>query len=145
MFVWRRKKVQKLSVLIETRLFRHKVEIAMLKFCRLPISILALTIAGPVLASEPVVTPQSPATTTAPVKPAAAPQAATAPKAAMVDINSATASDLKGLPGVTDADAAKIVQGRPYKDPSDLVSKKIMSDAEFGKIKDRLVAGHPKS
>jgi DNA uptake protein ComE-like DNA-binding protein len=53
--------------------------------------------------------------------------------------------DLKALPGVSDADAAKIVQGRPYKDPQDLVSKKIMSDAEFAKIKDRLTIGHPKS
>jgi competence protein ComEA len=63
----------------------------------------------------------------------------------MVDINTATAGDLKGLPGVSDADAAKIVQGRPYKEPSDLVAKKVLSDAGFAKIKDRLVAGHPKS
>jgi competence protein ComEA len=119
----------------------------MLKFSRLPISILALTIAGPVLAAEPAatMTPQTPSAGTAAAKPAVATQATVAPKAAMLDINSASASDLKGLPGVTDADAAKIVQGRPYKDPGDLVSKKILSDAAFGKIKDRLVAGHPKS
>jgi DNA uptake protein ComE-like DNA-binding protein len=80
-----------------------------------------------------------------PAAPAVAHEAAVAPKAAMVDINTATAGDLKGLPGVSDAGAAKILQGRPYKDPSDLVSKKVMSAAEFAKIKDRVVAGHPKS
>ena len=119
----------------------------MLKFSGLPMSILALTIAGPVLAAEPAATTTMPpsATPAAPAHPAAAPQATVAPKAAMVDINSATASDLKGLPGVSDTDAAKIVQGRPYKDPADLVSKKIISDAEFAKLKDRIVAGHPKS
>jgi DNA uptake protein ComE-like DNA-binding protein len=63
----------------------------------------------------------------------------------MVDINSASAGDLKAMPGMSDADAAKVIQGRPYKDPTDLVTKKVLSDAEFGKIKDRLTAGHPKS
>ena len=119
----------------------------MLNFSRLPIGILALAIAGPVLASEPAATtPAHPsAMPAAPATPSAAPQATVAPKAATVDINSATIGDLKGLPGVTDGDAAKIVQGRPYKDPGDLVTKKILSEAEFAKIKDRLVAGHTKS
>jgi competence protein ComEA len=122
------------------------------KFSRLSIGLLALIIAAPVLAAEPS-TPMPPAQPTGPaatqpampVNPSATHQAAVAPKAATVDINSATASDLKALPGVGDADAAKIVQGRPYKDTSDLVSKKIMTEAEFAKIKDHLVAGHPKS
>jgi competence protein ComEA len=120
---------------------------SMLKFSRLPMSILALTIAGPVLAAEPAATTTMPpsATPAAPAKPATAPLATVAPKAAMVDINSASASDLKGLPGVSDTEAAKIVQGRPYKDPNDLVAKKILSDAEFAKIKERIVAAHPKS
>ncbi|HYM74217.1 MAG TPA: helix-hairpin-helix domain-containing protein [Stellaceae bacterium] len=119
----------------------------MLKFSRLPLSLLAMTIAGPVLAAEPAATTThpAPAPTMAPAKPSAMPQATIAPKAEMVDVNSASATDLKALPGITDAEAAKIVQGRPYKNPSDLVSKKILSEAEFAKIKDRLVAGHPKS
>ena len=118
----------------------------MLKFSRLPISVLALTIAGPVVAAEPAAmnaTPHSASSAT--TSPAAAPQAAVAPKAATVDINSAAAGDLKTLPGVSDAQAAKIVQGRPYKDTNELVSKKIMSDAEFAKIRDHVVAVHPKS
>ena len=121
----------------------------MLKFSRLPLGILALTIAAPVFAAEPAATTttavQSPATATMPANPATAHQATAAPKSAMVDINSAGASDLRGLPGLSDADAAKIVKGRPYKDTGDLVSKKILTDAEFAKIKDRVVVNHPKS
>src|SRR5579885_1458466 len=106
-------------------------------FSRLPISLLALTIAGPVLAAEPAaMAPSQTPATAAPAHPAAAPQSTLAAKGATVDINSASTADLKTLPGMTDADAAKIVQGRPYKDPADLVSKKILSDSEYAKIKD---------
>jgi competence protein ComEA len=120
----------------------------MTKFFRLPLSVLALTIVGPVLAAEPAVTSSTahpsaaPAT---PTTPALSPHATVAPNAAMVDINTASAADLKGLPGVTETEAAKIVQGRPYKEPSDLVSKKILSETVFSKIKDRLTAGPAKS
>lgn len=121
----------------------------MSKFFRLPLAVLALTIAGPVLAAEPVAPSTATHNSAAPAampKPAVSPQAATvAPNAAMVDINNASAADLKALPGVTDAEAAKIVQGRPYKDPSDLVSKKILPETTFSKIKDRVTAGHSKS
>jgi len=46
---------------------------------------------------------------------------------------------------MTEADAAKVVQARPYRDINELVSKKVVAEAEFVKIKDRIVAGHPKS
>jgi len=115
----------------------------MLKLSSLSIALLAFTIAVPVLAADlPATAAHPPAAV--PTKPAPVAQT-TAPKPAMVDINAATAADLKALPGLTDSDAAKIVQGRPYKDPSDLTAKKILSDAEYAKIKDRLVAGQNKS
>lgn len=120
----------------------------MLKLSRIPLSLLAVTIAGPVFAAEPAATmPQPGPAATVPAKPSAAtPMTQTsAPKTATVDINSASAADLKALPGITDSEAGKIVQGRPYKDPSDLTAKKILSDAEYAKIKDRLVAGPTKS
>jgi competence protein ComEA len=110
----------------------------MFKFSQLPIGLLALTIAAPVFA-------QSVAPTTAPATPAKPPVTAAVPKGELVDINTATAVELKTLPGMTEADAAKLMQARPYRDVNELVSKKILPDAEFAKIKDRITAGHPKS
>ena len=112
----------------------------MLHFARLPIALFAMTVAAPVFAAEPVAPTPAPAPA-----PHTAATVSTPAKAAAVDINSASATDLKALPGMSDADAAKIVQGRPYKDTGDLVTKKIVTDAEYAKIKDQIVAGHPKS
>jgi DNA uptake protein ComE-like DNA-binding protein len=110
----------------------------MFKFSHLPIGILALTIAAPVFAQSVAPT----ATPATPVKPAVT---AVAPKAETVDINTASAAALKSLPGMTEADAAKVMQARPYRDINELVSKKIVAEAQFAKIKDRITAGHPKS
>ena len=125
----------------------------MLKFTRLPVGLLALTIAAPVMAQPATTTTpstHSPSSTMAPAVPAA-PKAsdtrssATAPKMEMVDINSATTVELKTLPGVSDSDAAKIIQGRPYADKSQLVSKKVVSEVTYDKIKDHVVTKQSKS
>ncbi len=116
----------------------------MLKFSRLPMGLLALTIAGPVMAQPATTTTPnatSPSSTMAP----AARSTAAAPKTDTVDINSATAAELKMLPGVSDSDAAKIIQGRPYSDKSQLVSKKVVSEPTYEKIKDHVVARQSKS
>lgn len=57
-----------------------------------------------------------------------------------LDINSASAADLKREMGVTDAVAAKIIQGRPYKMKSQLASKDILTDAQYEKVKDKIIA-----
>ena len=49
------------------------------------------------------------------------------------------------LPGVSDSDAAKIIQGRPYSDKSQLVSKKVLSEPTYEKIKDHVVTKQSKS
>ncbi len=57
-----------------------------------------------------------------------------------VNINKASASDLRSLPGI-DADTAdKIVAGRPYLNSNELVKRRIISRAEYDKIASRVVA-----
>jgi competence protein ComEA len=59
--------------------------------------------------------------------------AASTASGAKVDLNNASAADLKELPGVGDATARKIIAGRPYSSVSDL-SKAGVSSATINKI-----------
>jgi DNA uptake protein ComE-like DNA-binding protein len=54
----------------------------------------------------------------------------------VVNINSATESELIELPNISRADARKIIRGRPYHDSQELITKHIVSDDKYTKIKD---------
>ena len=53
-----------------------------------------------------------------------------------LDINKATQNQLAGLPGITAERADRIIQQRPYDDPHDLVSRHVISEAEYACIRD---------
>ena len=63
-----------------------------------------------------------------------------ASKGEPIDLNSATVDQLKTLPGIGDAYAKKIVEGRPYKRKDELVQKKVIPQATYDKIKAQIVA-----
>ena len=52
-----------------------------------------------------------------------------------LDINSATARQLEGLPGITPPLAHAIVEGRPYEDTRDLTRKHVLPKAQYDRIK----------
>jgi DNA uptake protein ComE-like DNA-binding protein len=72
---------------------------------------------------------------TATAKPAAA--AATTDK---IDINTATPDQLKAIPGIGDAYSKRIVDGRPYTAKNQLISRGILPQGVYDKVKDQIVA-----
>jgi competence protein ComEA len=93
----------------------------------------ALLVAGAAVAQTPQTAPA--------MKPNASPPMMMKKSAApLLDINTATVSELQALKGVGDKRAADIVKGRPYKGKDDLVDKKIIPQGVYDQIKDKIIA-----
>jgi competence protein ComEA len=80
--------------------------------------------------------PQPPASATKASPPAKKPKP--------IDVNTATAAQLKTIPGIGDAEAEKIIKNRPYLTRSHLVTKEVLSYDAYMAIKDKISAIPPK-
>ena len=72
----------------------------------------------------------------------AASTGAPAAQARLVDINTASRSELKALPGIGDAEAAKIIAARPYMTKTDLVTKNVLSLQAYDALRRAIVVVH---
>jgi DNA uptake protein ComE-like DNA-binding protein len=70
-----------------------------------------------------------------PVKPMNAP--------AIVDINAAPEAEIVSV-GIERTIAKKIVEGRPWRNKRDLLTKQLLTKEQYEKLKDSLVARQPK-
>ena len=104
---------------------------------------LAIALTACVLPLAAQTKPKS-ATPAAPAKVAAQTANKAAAVTKLLDVNSASKADLLTLPGIGDAYAQKIIDGRPYQRKDQLVSKKVVPQATYDKIKDLLVAKQAK-
>jgi len=81
------------------------------------------------------------------VKPTPAPEQKVEKKtekaAELLDLNTATKAQLTTLTGVGDATAQRIIKNRPFAKKDQLKSMQILTEQEYDRIKDRIIARQP--
>jgi len=88
--------------------------------------------AGSVAAAKPAASPASAASAAKALPPAKQP--------APIDINSASRAQLKTLPGIGNAEADRIIAGRPYHSKADLAERGIIPTGVYVSLKGRIIA-----
>ena len=91
-------------------------------------------------ASTPSVAQDKPAAGGASGAPSAKKDAKAAQPVKPLDINSASKAELKKLPSIGDAEADKIIAGRPYVSKADLVTRNIIPEGFYVQIRRQIIA-----
>ncbi len=97
-------------------------------------------ICGAGLALAFAIVPSTWANSPAPQKKQSSSMSAMGSQMGQLDINTATESQLKALPGVGDVYAKRIISNRPYSSKDQLVSKGALPQGVYDKVKGQLVA-----
>jgi DNA uptake protein ComE-like DNA-binding protein len=97
------------------------------------VAIATMLSGGALLAADK--SPAAPPSSTTGAAPAKKPA-----KVVLVDINSASRAQLRTLPEIGDAEATRIIAGRPYLSKADLASKNVIPTGVYLSIKSRIVA-----
>lgn len=71
---------------------------------------------------------------------ARSPAAAESSQGAAVDLNTASVAELRALPGMGDAYVRRIIAGRPYTAKNQLVTRGVLPQAAYERIRDLVVA-----
>jgi competence protein ComEA len=63
-----------------------------------------------------------------------------APAASLIDLNSASRDDLMTLEGIGEVRADAIIRSRPFKAKTELVERRLIPEALYDKIADKVIA-----
>ena len=74
------------------------------------------------------------------VEVAAQPRGPAAPAASQIDINSASRDDLMSLDGIGEVRADAIIRARPFRAKTELVERRLIPEALYEKIADKVAA-----
>jgi DNA uptake protein ComE-like DNA-binding protein len=66
-----------------------------------------------------------------------------APAASLIDINSASRDDLMALEGIGEVRADAIIRARPFKAKTELVERRLIPEALYDRIADKVIARPP--
>ncbi len=58
-----------------------------------------------------------------------------------VDVNAASKTELTSLPGITDAQAERIIGARPFANKDQLVTRRVLTQEQYDKVAGRITVG----